>query len=48
VEYGPVRRGTWHLHPAARARVLAEVAKVPAYLAAGFIAPWPIASAPSK
>jgi len=48
VEYGPVRRGTWHLHPEARARVLGEVAKVPAYLAAGFIAPWPSASAPTK
>ncbi len=41
VEYGPVRRGTWHLHPAARERVLGEVAKVPRYLAAGFIAEWP-------
>ncbi|MDO9501282.1 ElyC/SanA/YdcF family protein [Falsiroseomonas sp.] len=48
VEYGPVRRGIWHLHPEARARVLGEVAKVPAYLAAGFIAPWPSASAPTK
>ncbi|WP_439596636.1 YdcF family protein [Falsiroseomonas sp.] len=38
VEYGPVRRGAWHLHPRARERVLGEVAKVPAYLAAGFIA----------
>jgi hypothetical protein len=41
VEYGPVRRGTWHLDPAARARVLGEVVKVPLYLAAGFIAEWP-------
>ncbi len=41
VEYGPVRRGSWHLDPAARARVLGEVAKVPLYLAAGFIAEWP-------
>jgi len=41
VEYGPVRRGAWHAHDAARARVLGEVAKVPAYLAAGFIADWP-------
>ena len=41
VEYGPVRRGNWHLDPAARARVLGEVAKVPLYLAAGFIAEWP-------
>jgi hypothetical protein len=41
VEYGPVRRGTWHLDPAARARVLGEVTKVPLYLAAGFIAEWP-------
>ena len=41
VEYGPVRRGAWHLHDAARARVLDEVAKVPRYLAAGFIAEWP-------
>jgi hypothetical protein len=41
VAYGPVRRGTWHLHPQARARVLGEVAKVPRYLAAGFLAPWP-------
>ncbi|MGK7860917.1 YdcF family protein [Falsiroseomonas sp. E2-1-a4] len=48
VEYGPVRRGAWHLHPEARARVLGEVAKVPAYLAAGFIAPWPSATAPTK
>lgn len=43
VEYGPVRRGAWHLHPAARARVLGEVAKVPRYLAAGFLAEWPAA-----
>lgn len=41
VEYGPVRRGAWHRDPAARARVLAEVAKVPRYLEAGFIAAWP-------
>jgi hypothetical protein len=41
VEYGPVRRGAWHRHPAARARVLGEVAKVPSYLVAGFIAEWP-------
>lgn len=41
VEYGPVRRGVWHAHPAARARVLGEVAKIPRYLAAGHIAEWP-------
>lgn len=41
VEYGPVRRGAWHLDAAARDRVLGEVAKVPRYLAAGFIAEWP-------
>jgi hypothetical protein len=41
VEYGPVRRGAWHLHDAARARVLGEVAKVPRYLEMGFIADWP-------
>lgn len=41
VEYGPVRRGAWHLHEAARARVLGEVAKVPRYRAMGFIADWP-------
>ena len=41
VEYGPVRRGAWHLHPVARARVLGEVAKVPRYLAAGLLAEWP-------
>ena len=41
VEYGPVRRGAWHRDPAARERVLGEVAKVPRYLAAGFIAEWP-------
>ncbi|WP_203070360.1 YdcF family protein [Falsiroseomonas ponticola] len=41
VEYGPVRRGAWHLDPRARARVLGEVAKVPRYLAAGHIAEWP-------
>jgi hypothetical protein len=29
------------MDPAARARVLGEVAKVPLYLAAGFIAEWP-------
>ena len=41
VEYGPVRRGAWHLHEAARARVLGEVAKVPRYREMGFIADWP-------
>jgi hypothetical protein len=40
VEYGPVRRGAWYRHDAARARVMGEVAKVPAYLAAGHIAEW--------
>jgi hypothetical protein len=45
VEYGPVRRGAWHRHPAARDRVLGEVAKVPRYLAAGFIAEWPSGAA---
>lgn len=40
-EYGPVRRGAWHLHEAARARVLGEVAKVPRYREKGFIADWP-------
>lgn len=43
VEYGPVRRGAWHLHPQARDRVLGEVAKVPRYLAEGHIAEWPTA-----
>jgi hypothetical protein len=41
VEYGPVRRGAWHRHEAARVRVMGEVAKVPAYLAAGHIVDWP-------
>jgi hypothetical protein len=42
VEYGPVRRGAWHQDERARERVLGEVAKIPRYLAAGFIAPWPL------
>jgi hypothetical protein len=41
VEYGPVRRGAWHLDARARDRVMAEVAKVPRYLEAGHIAEWP-------
>ncbi|MBU8544352.1 MULTISPECIES: hypothetical protein [Roseomonadaceae] len=48
MEFGPVRRGTWHQRPETRARVPGEVAKLPAYLAAGYIAPWPTASAPTK
>ena len=48
VEYGPVRRGAWHRDPRATARVMGEVSKVPRYLAAGFIAEWPVPAGDSS
>jgi hypothetical protein len=45
VPYGPVQRRLWPQHPQARARVLGEVAKIPAYLAAGFLVEWPCGAA---